>query len=119
MAAVSEHLQRHAPWGAHVKVTDGATGSGTTIPFEGPAADAARAAFVEAWGVEPVFMGQGGSIPMVADFQHAFPDATVLVTAVCDPDSRPHGIDESLDLGDFHKACLAEALLLQKLGDLA
>ncbi len=119
LAAVSEHLQRHAPWGAHVKVTDGATGSGTTIPFEGPAADAARAAFVEAWGVEPVFMGQGGSIPMVADFQHAFPDATVLVTAVCDPDSRPHGIDESLDLGDFHKACLAEALLLQKLGDLA
>ena len=119
LAAVSEHLQRHAPWGAHVKVTDGATGSGTTIPFEGPAADAARAAFVEAWGVEPVFMGQGGSIPMVADFQDAFPDATVLVTAVCDPDSRPHGIDESLDLGDFHKACLAEALLLQKLGDLA
>ena len=118
LAALSEHLQRHAPWGAHVEVTDGATGSGTTIPFEGPVAEAARAAFVEAWGVEPVFMGQGGSIPMVADFQHAFPDATVLVTAVCDPDSRPHGIDESLDLGDFRKACLAEALLLQKLGEI-
>ena len=35
-----------------------------------------------------------------------------LVTAVADPDSRPHGIDESLHLGDFAKAVLAEALLL-------
>lgn len=115
LVAVAKHLREHAPWGAHVTVTDGSTGSGTTIPFNGPVADAARAAFVEAWGVAPVFMGQGGSIPMVSDFQHAFPDATVLVTAVCDPDSRPHGIDESLDLGDFTKACLAEALLLAKL----
>jgi len=115
LVAVAQHLREHAPWGAHVTVTDGSTGSGTTIPFQGPVADAARAAFVEAWGVEPVFMGQGGSIPMVSDFQQAFPAATVLVTAVCDPDSRPHGIDESLDLGDFTKACLAEALLLAKL----
>ena len=116
LAALNEHLRRNAPWGALVTVTDGSTGSGTTVPFEGTAAQAARDAFVQAWGVEPVFMGQGGSIPMVADFQNAFPDATVLVTAVADPDSRPHGIDESLHLGDFTKACHAEALLLVKLG---
>ncbi|MBK8447024.1 MAG: dipeptidase [Micropruina sp.] len=117
LAALTEHLRRHTPWGALVRISDGSTGSGTTIPFTGPAAEAARAAFAEAWGVQPVFMGQGGSIPMVADFQQAFPDATVLVTAVCDPDSRPHGIDESLHLGDFAKACLAEALLLSKLAE--
>lgn len=115
LTALTDHLRRHAPWGAQVKITEGTTGSGTTIPFTGRAAEAARAAFVEAWGVEPVFMGQGGSIPMVADFQQAFPDASVLVTAVCDPDSRPHGIDESLHLGDFAKACLAETLLLAAL----
>jgi len=115
MAALTEHLRRHSPWGAQVTVTEGSCGSGTSIPFEGTASEAARAAFAEAWGVEPVFMGQGGSIPMIADFQNAYPKATVLVTAVCDPDSRPHGIDESLHLGDFAKACRAEALLLQKL----
>lgn len=118
LAALTEHLRRSAPWGAQVVVSDGATGSGTTVPFEGAAAEAARAAFVEAWGVQPVFMGQGGSIPMVADFQNAFPDATILVTAVCDPDSRPHGIDESLHLGDFARACRAEALLLAKLASI-
>ena len=116
LAALTTHLQQHAPWGARVRVTDGSKGSGTTVGFSGPFADAARAAFEQAWGVSPVFMGQGGSIPMVADFQRAFPDAAVVVTAVCDPDSRMHGIDESLHLGDFAKACHAEALLLAELG---
>ena len=32
-----------------------------------------------------------------------------------DPNSRMHGIDESLDLGDFAKAALAETLLLNNL----
>ena len=64
-------------------------------------------------------MGQGGSIPMVAEFQQAFPDATVLVTAVCDPDSRMHGVDESVHLGDLRKACVAETLLLAGLAELA
>ena len=53
---------------------------------------------------------------MAADFQTTFPDATVLLTAVCDPDSRMHGPNESLHLGDFAKAALAEALLLERLG---
>ncbi|MFT4215965.1 MAG: dipeptidase [Micropruina sp.] len=116
MAALARHLETHAPWGARVRVTDGSQGAGTTVPADGPIAAAAHDAFVEAWGIEPVQMGQGGSIPMVADFQKAFPAAEVVVTAVCDPDSRMHGIDESLHLDDFAKACLAEALLLEKLG---
>lgn len=115
LAALTAHLQRHAPWGAQVRIGDSSKGSGTTVATGGPFATAARAAFNEAWGVQPVLMGQGGSIPMVANFQQAFPAAEVLVTAVCDPDSRMHGIDESLHLGDFAKACRAEALLLARI----
>lgn len=115
MAALAEHLRSHAPWGARVTVTDGSKGSGTVVGFDGAVAEAARDAFTETWGVQPVLMGQGGSIPMIAEFQQAFPDATVLVTAVCDPDSRMHGIDESLHVDDFAKACRAEAVLLAKL----
>jgi hypothetical protein len=40
----------------------------------------------------------------------------VLVTGVEDPDSRAHGPDESLHLGEFERGCLAEALLLAALG---
>jgi acetylornithine deacetylase/succinyl-diaminopimelate desuccinylase-like protein len=112
LAAVITHLNDHAPWGAQVMVTEGETAAGSLIDFAGPYADAACAAFTEAWGREPVLIGQGGSIPMVADFGKAFPEATILITAVGDPDSRAHGANESLHLADFAAACLAETLML-------
>jgi acetylornithine deacetylase/succinyl-diaminopimelate desuccinylase-like protein len=62
--------------------------------------------------VDPVDIGVGGSIPFIATFQELFPSAAVLVTGVEDPDSRAHGPNESLHLGEFARACVAEALLL-------
>ncbi|MFZ1412547.1 MAG: M20/M25/M40 family metallo-hydrolase, partial [Micropruina sp.] len=115
MRALRAHLEANVSWGAHVRVTDGSAGEPAVVPFEGPVAAAALAAFSDGFGVAPVFVGQGGSIPMVADFQTAFPEASILVTGVCDPDSRMHGADESLRLDDFGKACLAEALFLARL----
>lgn len=106
------HLEAHAPWGAQVEVERGHTGQPSSIPVTGAHAETARRAFAQAWGVEPVEVGQGGSIPMVAEFASRFPAATVLVTAVVDPDSRMHGIDESVHLRDFERACLAETLML-------
>ena len=79
-------------------------------------ANAARAAFEEAWdGVAPVDMGVGGSIPFIAEFLEAFPEASVLVTGVEDPDTRAHGANEGLHLEEFAKVVLAEALLLRNL----
>jgi acetylornithine deacetylase/succinyl-diaminopimelate desuccinylase-like protein len=116
--ALVAHLHDHAPWGAQVTVTGVETSESSVIDFSGPYAEAARAAFTEAWGVEPVLVGQGGSIPMVADFGKAFPQATILITAVGDPDSRAHGANESLHLGDFAAACLAETLMLDAFAQL-
>ena len=99
-------------------ITDGETSEPSVIDFTGPYAEAARAAFTQAWGLEPVLIGQGGSIPMVAAFGQAFPDATILITAVGDPDSRAHGANESLHLGDFAAACLAETLMLDAFAQL-
>jgi acetylornithine deacetylase/succinyl-diaminopimelate desuccinylase-like protein len=92
-------------------------GDPTAIEATGPAYDAARAAFREAWdGVEPVDMGMGGSIPFIATFRTAYPDAAVLVTGVEDPDTRAHGVNEGLHLAEFDRVCLAETLLLHNLG---
>jgi acetylornithine deacetylase/succinyl-diaminopimelate desuccinylase-like protein len=110
--ALIKHLHDHAPWGAQVTVSDVEVGPPSVVDFTSPYAEAARTAVTEAWGKEPVFIGQGGTIPMVAEFTNAFPEATILVTAVADPDSRAHGSNESLHLGDFAAACLAETLLL-------
>ncbi len=119
MERVREHLEKHVPWGAQLTFTPGEYGEPTRIDATGPAYDAARAAFREAWdGVEPVDMGVGGSIPFIAAFREAFPAASVLVTGVEDPDTRAHGANEGLHLAEFTRVCLAEALLLHHLADL-
>src|SRR3954447_21955039 len=119
MQRLREHLEKHAPWGAQVTFTPGEYGEPTRIDATGPAYDAARAAFRDAWdGVEPVDMGVGGSIPFIAAFAEAFPQAAVLVTGVEDPDTRAHGANEGLHLAEFERVCLAEALLLHNLAQL-
>ena len=89
-------------------------GAGTTIDLSSEKAQAALAAFRDGFGIDAVQIGTGGSIPIVAEFAELNPDAVFLLTAVVDPTSRMHGIDESLELADLHKATLSEALLLQK-----
>ncbi|GAA1158102.1 dipeptidase [Nocardioides aquiterrae] len=116
LACLVRHLEAHVPWGATLTTTVVDTGEATQIDATGPAYDAARAAFTEAWdGTEPVDMGVGGSIPFIAEFLDAFPEASVLVTGVEDPDTRAHGANEGLHLAEFERVVLAEALLLRNL----
>lgn len=116
LAALQRHLEAHVPWGAQLTVTVVDTGEATQIDATGPAYDAARAAFTEAWdGTAPVDMGVGGSIPFIAEFLESFPQASVLVTGVEDPDTRAHGPNEGLHLAEFERVLLAEALLLRNL----
>lgn len=117
-AAVLRHIEKHTPWGAQVEVHLDDQGAGFAADATGPVYDQARAAFTDAWGVEPVDIGVGGSIPFVAAFAERFPDAAILVTGVEDPDARAHGANESLHLGEFERVCEAEALLLARLGAL-
>ena len=109
------HLEQHVSWGAQVTVTPGDVGQPYRVDARGPVYDAARSAFRDAWdGAEPVDIGVGGSIPFIAEFAQAYPDAAILVTGVEDPDTRAHGTDESLHLGEFARVCTAEALLLSR-----
>ena len=117
VARLEEHLRAHVPWGARLSTTVVDTGEPIALPADGPAYDAARAAFTEAWdGTAPVDMGVGGSIPFIAEFLEAFPQASVLVTGVEDPDTRAHGANEGLHLAEFQRVVEAEALLLRNLG---
>jgi acetylornithine deacetylase/succinyl-diaminopimelate desuccinylase-like protein len=114
--ALAEHLKANVPWGAKVTISPG---HGMAEPFSldatGSVYDAARRAFSAAYGNDVVEVGIGGSIPFIAEFARTFPGAAVLVTGVGDPASRWHGIDESLHLGMFRSAVLAEANLLAEL----
>ena len=66
----------------------------------------------DGYGVDPVDVGVGGSIPFIADLVREFPAAQILVTGVEDPHSRAHSPNESLHLGVFKRAAQTEALFL-------
>ncbi|MGN6723775.1 MAG: dipeptidase [Marmoricola sp.] len=116
-ARLEEHLKKHAPWGAEVSVTLVDAGEATQIDATGPAYEAARQAFKDAWdGTDAVDMGVGGSIPFIAEFLESFPKASVLVTGVEDPDTRAHGPNEGLHLPEYERVLVAELLMLANLG---
>ncbi len=116
LAALTAHLEATVPWGAQLGVEVVDTGEPTAIDATGPAYDVARSAFERAWdGTAPIDMGVGGSIPFIAEFLESFPEASVLVTGVEDPDTRAHGANEGLHLAEFARVCLAETLLLHDL----
>jgi cysteinylglycine-S-conjugate dipeptidase len=112
LAALMSHLESHAPWGARVTAQPLHTGEPFRVDSATPVHDAMRRAFAEAYGVSPLDVGSGGSIPFLASFAGAYPDAALLLLGVEDPASNAHSENESLHLGDFEKACVAEALFL-------
>ncbi|GAC1455980.1 MAG: dipeptidase [Candidatus Limnocylindrales bacterium] len=114
--ALVEHLKSHAPWGAEVTVTRESRGEAFVAAATGPAYDAMHAALSAAWGRGAIDIGMGGSIPFLFDFARIFPKAALLVTGVGDPASNPHSEDESLDLGELERGCLAEAVFLGLMG---
>ncbi len=112
MEALADHLEHHAPWGAQIRVVRGAKGRPFEAESTGPVFEACRRAFETAFGRKPLEIGMGGTIPFVAAFGDAYPGTPLLLTGVDDPDSRPHGENESIDLADFERCCAAEALFL-------
>ncbi|MFP7696045.1 dipeptidase [Trueperella sp. LYQ143] len=115
--ALCRHLEAHVPFGAQLNITINECGPAFEAPDSTPAAEAMRWALREAWGCDSVDIGVGGSIPFVADLCEVFPQAQILVTGIEDPDSRAHSANESLHLGDWRHAIVAEALLLTRLGE--
>jgi len=115
LEALAKHLESTAPWGAEVRVTPEASGMPHALDATGPAYDALRRAFAEAFGRRPVDMGAGGSIPFLAAFAERFPKASLLLTGAADPTSNAHSENESVDVEDLRRSCLAEALFFRYL----
>lgn len=110
--AVDEHLRRHAPWGAEVKVRPCREGEPYSIDVSGHAFEAFRRACADTWGRAPVEPGSGGSLPLVAAMAAAYPGTAMLLTGVEDPESNAHSENESVHLGELHNCCVNEAMLL-------
>ena len=113
--ALETHLRGHAPFGAELTFTDIDCGNAFLVDTSGTAVSLAREALEAGYGVAPVDIGVGGSIPFIADLVREFPAAQILVTGVEDPHARAHSPNESLHLDTFRHALVSEALLLESL----
>ncbi|RZI95842.1 MAG: dipeptidase, partial [Microbacterium sp.] len=113
--AIEAHLRAHAPFGAELTFRDIDCGDPFLVDSSGSAVEQARTALAEGYGVDPVDIGVGGSIPFIADLVREFPGAQILVTGVEDPHARAHSPNESLHLDTFRNALVSEALLLESL----
>lgn len=109
-AAVMKHLANARPFGIPLRVEAGATGDGFAAPTNGPAYEAAFAAFGAAWGSEPQLIGTGGSIPLVKALSEADPDAEILLYGTTDGFANIHGPNERVLVDEFERAVVAEAL---------
>jgi acetylornithine deacetylase/succinyl-diaminopimelate desuccinylase-like protein len=113
--ALERHLRAHAPFGAELTFSDLDLCDGFLVDTSGWAVGLTRDAMRDGYGVAPVDLGVGGSIPFIADLVREFPAAQILVTGVEDPYSRAHSPNESLHLDTFRNAVATEALLLARM----
>ena len=111
-AAIETHLHNQELWGAEVNVAFTREGSPHLIDASGAAFEAFRRACEHTWGCALVESGSGGSLPLVAALAGVYPRADLLLTGICDPDSRPHCENESVHLGELLNCCVNEAALL-------
>ena len=110
-----EHVGRVAPTGVYVTVTPLHGGRPWRAELGGPLFDAARRALAAAFGREPVITGEGGSIPVVGDFERIL-GAPVLLVGFGLPGENAHAPDEWLAVENFQLGMRAVATLWDEMG---
>ncbi len=110
-----EHVARVAPDGVRVVVRHLHGGRPWRASLDGPLFDAAKRALSAAFGREPVITGEGGSIPVVGDFQRIL-GAPVLLMGFGLPGENAHAPDEWISDENFVRGMRAAAVLLDELG---
>jgi acetylornithine deacetylase/succinyl-diaminopimelate desuccinylase-like protein len=104
------HVRKFAPAGVTVTVDYIHGGRPWRADLAGPIFEAARRALHAAFGKEPVIVGEGGSIPVVGDFQRIL-GAPVLLVGFGLPGENAHAPDEWMSVENFRKGTLAMAAL--------
>lgn len=119
MAALRQTLCTAPPCGARVTLEMvHSFGPGWLYQPQGEAFAAADRAYEKAWGKPLARVGVGGSIPFVALFGRRYGDLPLILNGVMDPETTAHGPNESLHLGVFEKAILANVYLYDELAQL-
>jgi len=113
---LAAHVRRTAATGVSVTVTPLHGGRPWRAALEGPLFDAGKRALERAFGQAPVLTGEGGSIPVVDDFQRIL-GGPVLLMGFGLPGENAHAPNEWISDENFRTGMKAVALLWEALGE--
>ncbi len=108
------HVKRVAPKGVTVTLENLSGGRPWRAELNGAVFDAARRALTAAFGREPVIVGEGGSIPVVGDFQRIL-GTPVLLMGFGLPGENAHAPNEWISDENFVKGAKAVAAFWDEL----
>lgn len=109
-AALEQHLQKICPPGITIDLEFKHGGRGVVVPMENPFMSAAANAVEAGFGVRPVFVRSGGSIPVVTSFKEKAGVDTLMLGWGQDDDNL-HSPNEKFSLADFHRGIQSSAHL--------
>ena len=115
-ASLREMLQGLCPPGIKLELVDYHGSAGMVVSLESPYLKAAVSAIEKGFGRSPVFIREGGSIPIAAEFAHQL-DADVLLLGWGLDDDNTHGPNEKFSLADYHRGIRASAYLWKELAN--
>ena len=113
----TEFIKKIAPKSVKVKVKSLHHGKGAITPIDSKWIKAAFSAMKQGFGKEPVFIREGGSIPIVVSFQEILKAPTVLLGFGL-PDENAHSPDEHLNLNNFQKGIITTSIFYNELANL-
>jgi acetylornithine deacetylase/succinyl-diaminopimelate desuccinylase-like protein len=109
------YVKKVAPKSVEVKVTSLHGAKPWMTDFDNPFVQAAGRAIEKGFGKRPVYTREGGSIPIVSDFQEAL-NIPVVLFGFGLPDDNLHAPNEKFNLDNFFNGVLASAFLYQEVG---
>jgi acetylornithine deacetylase/succinyl-diaminopimelate desuccinylase-like protein len=115
-ALFERRVKELAPPGVQVTVRNIHGGEAVLVPVGTPAIQAAAGALKEVYGKEPVYLREGGSIPIGALFDEIL-HASVVLMGFGLPDDNLHAPNEKYSLSQFYKGIRTVARFLQKMGE--
>jgi acetylornithine deacetylase/succinyl-diaminopimelate desuccinylase-like protein len=108
-------VRQVAPPGVTVKVVDMHSAPPWITAHDHPALQKARAALARAWTKPPVMIREGGSIPVMATFQHTHPGLPSILMGFGLDDDQIHAPNEKFSLTSFHGGTRSAAYLYEEL----
>jgi len=114
---LTEHLRANAPWHVQVEISEVHSSNGFICPVGGHGYEAARKVMEAVYRRPVQEAGAGGSIPLLNVLKRAVPSAEFVLWGCEDYEqSRIHGANESVAIGELERMIVTQTLLLQELG---